>query len=479
MADATPPAATPSPTAPAPCELLIAGGIVLTLNPQRLIITDGAVAIDGSRIVAVGKHADLAPRYRPARVIDGRDKLVMPGLFNCHTHLQVTAKGLEDNATTSNTLRDFIYPVFAAQTEESQYLDAMLVMAEMLKTGTTTCCEPNATHWGAAVQATVDSGMRACIGQWTWDQRGPDAARKCPPDFRRLDTDTCLAQLEAGIRKYQGAGDGRVKATASIEGVGTCSDALSIGIRELATKYGTLAPQHKASSREEVEVELAAFGERPVAHLYRIGALGPNVLLAHMVCLDDDEVRMVAETDTKVSQNPSSALKLTKGTTVYGKFPELHAAGVGMGLGTDAVNASNFMDVVRAMYLCTVLPRDARLDPGITRTETAVELATLGGARALGWERDLGSLEPGKLADVTLFDTRRPEWQPLYNPVNNLVYSADGHSAHTVVVNGRVVMEAGRILTFDEYEIMERQRRSSEAILKRLGLRFNTAWPTI
>jgi cytosine/adenosine deaminase-related metal-dependent hydrolase len=252
-----------------------------------------------------------------------------------------------------------------------------------------------------------------------------------------------------------------------------------LGTKALAEKYGTLAPQHKASSKEEVAVELAAFGHRPLEHMYRIGALGPQVLLAHMVCLNDDEVRMVAETDTKVSQNPSPALKLVKGTTVYGKFPELAAAGVGMGLGTDAVNASNFMDIVRAMYLATTLPRDARLDPAATRTETAVELATLGGARALGWEADLGSLEPGKLADVTLFDTERPEWQPLYNPVGNLVYSADGHSAHTVIINGRIVMDAQRIVAFDEFEVMRRQRASSEKIIQKLGLKLTTAWPMI
>jgi 5-methylthioadenosine/S-adenosylhomocysteine deaminase len=466
------------PGGPQPCDLLIAGGILLTLNAERLIITDAAVAITGPRITAVGKRAALAPRFAPARTIDGRGKLVMPGLMNCHTHLQVTAKGAEESANTRNALKDFIYPMFAAQTEESQHWDAALVMIEMIKTGTTTCCEPNATHWGSAVQAAVDVGMRAAIGPWTWDQQGPDAA-KCPPDFRKLDADACLAQLEDGIRRYNGAGDGRVKATASIEGVGTCSDALSVGIKELASKYGTLAAQHKASSKEEVEIELRAFGQRPLEHMYRIGALGPNVLLAHMVCLDDDEVQMCAETDTKISQNPSPALKLVKGTTVFGKFPELHAAGVGMGLGTDAVNASNFMDIVRAMYLCTVLPRDSRLAPGITKTETAVELATLGGARALDWAQDLGSLEPGKLADITLFDTERPEWQPLYNPVSNLVYSADGHSAHTVIIDGKVVMEAQKMVTVDEHEVMKRQRASSEQIIKKLGLKLTPAWPVI
>jgi cytosine/adenosine deaminase-related metal-dependent hydrolase len=137
------------------------------------------------------------------------------------------------------------------------------------------------------------------------------------------------------------------------------------------------------------------------------------------------------------------------------------------------------MDLVRAMYLATVLPRDARLDPAATKTETAVEMATVGGARALRWEREIGALQPGMRADVTLFDTRRPEWQPLFNPVNNLVYSADGHSAHTVIVDGRIVMEAQKIVAFDEYEVMDRQRAVGSQILDKLGFKLTTDWPLI
>jgi cytosine/adenosine deaminase-related metal-dependent hydrolase len=394
-------------------------------------------------------------------------------------HLQNTAKGTKrEGVVTSVGLKEFAYPLFAAQTEESQYWDAMLLMAEMIKTGTTTCCEPNATHWGAAVQAALDSGIRAALGPWMWDQKGPDQD-KCPEYFRKMDTDACLRELEDGIQKYNGQGEGRIKATAAIEGVGTCSDELILGAYELARKHDTLTAQHKATSKEEVELELAAYGHRPVEHMYRIGALGPHQLLAHMVCLEEWEVPFLAETDTKISQNPSAALKLVKGTTVFGKFPELIEAGVAVGLGTDAVNASNFMDLVRAMYLATVLPRDARLDPAATKTETALEMATLGGARALRWEMDIGSLEPGKRADITLWDTQRPEWQPLFNPVSNLVYSADGHSAHTVIVDGKVVMQNYRMATFDEFEVMRKQREVGAKILEKVGFKLRLDWPMI
>src|SRR5438270_2686614 len=242
-----------------PCDLLIAGGIVLTMNPERLMITDGAVAIAGQRIAAVGKRAELEQQFTPTRTIDARNMVVTPGLINCHVHLQTTAKGTKrEGVVTSVGLKEFAYPLYAAQTEESQYWDAMLVMTEMIKTGTTTCCEPNATHLGSAVQAALDIGMRAALGPWMWDQKGPDAD-KCPPYFRKMETEACLIELEDGLRKFQGQGDGRVKPTAAIEGVATCSDELILGAYALAEKYGTLSPQHKATSKEAVELELEAY----------------------------------------------------------------------------------------------------------------------------------------------------------------------------------------------------------------------------
>jgi len=207
--------------------------------------------------------------------------------------------------------------------------------------------------------------------------------------------------------------------------VGTCSDQLNRGAAELARDAESLFVVHKSTSESEVELELAAFGHRPVEHMHEIGALNERTLLNHMTSLDDRDVRFVADAGARISQNPSSALKLAKGTTQTGRWPELLAAGVPMALGTDAENVSNHQDICRSMQLAALLPRDARRDPGAVTAEQAVEMATISGATALWMDDVTGSLEPGKQADLVVFDTADFDWRPLHNPVANLVLRRD------------------------------------------------------
>jgi 5-methylthioadenosine/S-adenosylhomocysteine deaminase len=268
-----------------------------------------------------------------------------------------------------------------------------------------------------------------------------------------------------------------VRACISLEGVSTCSDELTVKAHELAQRLGTICVQHKASSPAEVQAELAAFGERPVEHMHRLGALGPNVLLNHMTCLEEFEVDLLAQTDTRISQNPSAALKLTKGTTRTGKWPELTRAGVTIGLGVDSTNSSNFCDIIREMYLAALLPRDARVDPNAMTAEKAIEMATLDGARAIGLDDQIGSLEPGKRADVILLNTRRIDWRPLYSVVNALVYSATGDSVDTTIVNGKVLMQGRKLNTIDEADVLEHIQAQSDAMLQRVGINVRTNWP--
>jgi cytosine/adenosine deaminase-related metal-dependent hydrolase len=326
-----------------------------------------------------------------------------------------------------------------------------------------------------AVRGVEQAGMRAVIGPWNWDQAGPGGA-KCPDYFLHLSTAEALERAEGAVREFDHAAGGRVRACVSIEGVSTCSDELTIKAHELAQRLGTICVQHKASSPAEVQAELAAFGERPVEHMARLGALGPNVLLNHMTCLEEFEVDLLARTDTKISQNPSAALKLSKGTTRTGKWTELVRAGVTIGLGVDSTNSSNFCDIVREMYLAALLPRDARADPDAMTAEKAIEMATLDGAHAIGLGDQIGSLEPGKRADVILLDTRRIEWRPLYSVVNALVYSATGDSVDTTIVDGQVLMEHRKLISIDEGDLLERLQAQSDALLERTRISVRTNW---
>ena len=231
-------------------------------------------------------------------------------------------------------------------------------------------------------------------GPWTWDQLGP--AGIVNADWLRLDTAGCVRRLEEGIETVRAARNLRIHDAVTIEGVGTCSDELKVAAARLAEEADSLCVLHKATSEQEVAREIEVTGHRPVEHMYEIGALNSHVLLNHMTSLENFEVDMLAETGARISQNPSSALKLAKGTTQTGKWPELVKADVPIALGTDADNASNHHDICRSMYLAALLPRDARRDPNAISAEQAVEMATIGGAKALRLDDSLGSIEIGK-----------------------------------------------------------------------------------
>jgi cytosine/adenosine deaminase-related metal-dependent hydrolase len=461
-----------------PIDLLIAGGWVLTLDPERRVFRRGAVAVHGSTIADVGQADELEARYLPARKIDAKGLVTVPGLINGHRHLLATAKGAQpDGNVTLINLKSFVYPFFAALTEEDMFAYTLYITAEMVRYGTTSFEEPGCVHLQAVLEALDQVGIRCRVGPWTWDQGGP-AAKNCP-DWLRMDTAAAVRRLEEGIETVRKFGHPLIRDAVTIEGVGTCSDELNVGAASLAAEADSLCVLHKATSEQEVAMELEAFGHRPVQHMYEIGAMNEHVLMNHVTALDDSEVNLFSETGARISQNPSSALKLAKGTTQTGKWPELLAAGVPIALGTDAENASNHSDICRSMYLAALLPRDARRDPSAVTAEQAVEMATIRGAEALRLDREIGSLEIGKQADITLFDASEFDWRPLHNPVSNLVYGATGHSVDTVIVAGRVLLEGKRHATVEVGEARERVEGIDRRILGELGIEPKGRWPVL
>ncbi len=462
---------------PTAVDTVVAGGWLLTMNPQREMYRAGAVAIDGGVIVGVGQRADLLARYRPRRLIDAPDGVITPGLVNGHRHLLCCAKGaMPEGGQTLDALRQFIYPSFAALTEQDMYVHAQHAAAEMIRFGTTLFEEPGCNHLDAVLEALASSGIRARTGPWTWDQAGPAGAADLP-DWLRMDARAALRRLADGVERVRKFGHPRIRDAVTIEGVGTCSDELNRGAAELARDAESLFVLHKSTSEREVELELATFGHRPVEHLHEIGALNERTLLNHMTSLDDRDVRYVADAGARISQNPSSALKLAKGTTQTGKWPELLAAGVPMALGTDAENVSNHQDICRSMQLAALLPRDARRDPRAVTAEQAVEMATISGATALWMDGETGSLEPGKQADLVVFDTADFDWRPLHNPVANLVYGVTGHSVDTVLVGGDVLLDHKKLTRVDEGGLREQVEQINRRVLREIGIDPQPQWP--
>lgn len=460
-------------------DIVIRGGWLISLNPAREIYRDGLVAIRGSKIVAAGSAAVLGGRYRGDTEIAATDNVILPGMVNGHRHILSGARGAApEGLVTLDVLRAFYYPSFEALTEADMHVYAMHHSAEMLRFGTTLFEEPGCTYLDAVLDGVAATGIRCRTGPWTWDHGGPSAPT-LPSNWLRMTHDQAVERLKDGVATVRALGNPRLRDAVTIEGVGTCSDQLNVSAAALAAELGSLCVLHKATSEQEVELELDSYGHRPLEHMYRTGALNEHVFLNHMTSLEEFEVDMLADSGARVSCNPSSALRLCKGTSQTGKWPEILRAGVPVALGTDAENASNFHDLVRSMYLAAVLPRDARRDPTAVTVEQAVEMATLGGAVAMRWDDELGSIEPGKEADLVVFDTNDFDWRPLHNPLTNLVYGATAHSVDTVLVGGEILVRHKELTKLDGEKLRAQAAQVDRRVLGRIGAHPSPAWPVI
>jgi 5-methylthioadenosine/S-adenosylhomocysteine deaminase len=451
--------------------ILVEHAVVVTMDPTRRIFLDGSVLIDGERIVQVGRAADVHPPQAPERIIDGRGHLVLPGFIDTHVHLsEHLSRGLiPDEVPVDRYVPDWYVPLYASITPEEEAAAAQLACLEMLRTGTTTFCEAGTLFDVPAVAQAVDAvGLRAVLGRWTWDlASGPGRLAQSTAEALRL--------AEAAILDVKQRGSSRVSAWPLLIGFGTCSAALIRGAHALAERHGTGWGMMQFASHPSRKTA----DTLPLATLDAWGVLGPRTKLAHMVHVSAKDIALLARRDVKVAHCPSAALKHVKGLSAHGRFAEMLDAGVSVSLGGDSANGSNHFDMLRLMYLAALVPKDARVDPGVMPPERVLEMATIHGARALGLEDEIGSLEPGKRADLVIFDLNLPEWRPLLDPVSTLVYSASAASVRTVLVDGRVLLDDRRVTSVDEREILTRVDRLVGPYLARAGLAARPKWPLI
>jgi cytosine/adenosine deaminase-related metal-dependent hydrolase len=451
--------------------ILIEHATVLTLDPQRRILTDGSVLVDGRDVVQVGPAVTVRPPRSPDRVIDGRRFVVAPGFVDTHVHLtEHLSRGLMlDDVPVVRYLPDWLLPLYSTVTSEEEAAAAQLACIEMIRTGTTTFCEAGTLFDVSAVADAVEQvGMRAILGRWTWDLDGQDGRM-------RQSTDEALALTDQMLGKVNGRGDGRIGAWPLLLGFGTCSEALIRGAHALAGRHGV----GWGMMQSALHPSRPSRDTMPLARLDALGVLDASAKLAHMVYVDDADIALLARRRVKIAHCPTAGLKHTKGLAAHGRFPEMVAAGACVSLGGDSGNGSNHFDMLRLMYLAATIYKDARNDVGVLPAERVLEMATLRGAEALRLERQVGSIEPGKRADLVLYDLDTPEWRPLLNPVNNLVYAASGASVRTVLIDGRVVLDEGRLTTVDERALYERVERLSREHVRRAGVPVQNAWPLV
>ena len=446
---------------------------LVTLDPDRRILTDASVLIEGSRITHVGKNYDLVDI--PAdRTIDARNFVVTPGFINGHMHISYAhaVRGLFPDDLGPAYLPS-VFLLQAAMTPEEEYRTSLLAITELLKYGTTTFLDPGSTkHLDACLPAYQQSGCRITVGSHACDLPNP-------LNLPVSDTVRAIRAMEQTIADYHNALDGRVRAWTMPFAPPYCSPDLLTAAMGLAGDHATGMTTHFNFTPRTAAEWMQQHGKLPSEYLENLGVLGPNVLLAHVIGLDPAEVDTLAATGTNVVVCPTAALKGASGMTRTGLLPELLAANVTVGLGTDAGNNSNLLETLRSMYLVAVLYKDARQDWQMVPAETALELATIGGAQALGLGDEIGSIEVGKKADLVLFDTQRPEWSALHNPVNSLVYNADGRSVHTVIVDGKIVVQNHTPLFVDERELIPQVQTDGQNLLTRTNLSFPPRWPIL
>ena len=456
--------------------LLVIGHDVVTMNSRREIIRNGAVAVDGSAIVAVDKADVLRARFPDAEIVGDAHAVITPGFVNAHQHLtgdRLIRSAIPDDLAPGASIFEWAVPVHAQHSGDDDELSATLSCLEQVTNGVTTIVEAGTVaHPDRVAQAVRAVGLRGAIGQWGWDvDDGPFAA---PPDEVLDRQRNFIRQLNS----EQQANDDLLEGWVTLVGHDLMSDELLAGASALARELHTRLTFHISPSPSDAEAYLERCGVRPLVHFDRLGALGPHVLLAHAVHLDDAECDIVVRTNSAIAYTPWAYLRLGQGVGAHGRHGELHRRGVRIALGCDSENASDALDPLRAAALAAGIAKDQTLDPTSFGAHDAFDMLTIRGAEAIGMADRIGSLEMGKRADLVVHDTSGPQWIPRsVDPVLQLVWASDGRSVRDVIVDGRVIVRDRRCLTVDIDALREMAGGASTRLLGRARVDPRARWP--
>jgi 5-methylthioadenosine/S-adenosylhomocysteine deaminase len=450
------------------------------MDSERRIITDGAVAIDGDRIIQVGKTSEIASEFKPDKIIDAEGKLVLPGLIDTHVHnTQQLGRGLADGCEINIHLLERLYGYETAMMAEDAYWAALCCQLELIRAGTTCFIDPGSYFPQETAKAVGESGLRGVIARTAFDLHSTPIG-ELPKGRFRESTDEAIERAQRTVTELNGAHDGRIRCWFALRILSGCSDDLIRRIKKKADENGVGVVMHASESFGEVAASRARYGVSDVERMAKLDALGPNMVLIHMGWASPKEIVLSMKHDLKISCTPSTGYRLGLASMEYGRFPEMIELGVTVALGSDAAMSSNYLDIVREMFLASGGAKAQHLDPSLMPPETVLEMATLNGAKAALWSEQIGSLEVGKKADIAIFDTRKPEWMPVLNPLANLVYSARG-GADTVLCNGRILMEDGIVLSIDERRALTEAKSRGERIATVSGLwdKIKPRWPIL
>jgi 5-methylthioadenosine/S-adenosylhomocysteine deaminase len=456
----------------AQADLIVTGGHVLTMDASRTILLDAAVVVADGTIVEVGDRAAALARHPSAPVIGGPRLVVTPGFVNAHQHLtgdRLIRSSIPDDLAPGEAIFSWAVPIHAEHTGDDDELSATLACVEAVTHGVTTTIEAGTVAHPERVAAAMTAvGMRGTVGTWGWDVA--DAPFSAPAD-------EVLDRQRAVLDCYPPGG--LVTGWVTLVGHDLMSDALVAGASSLARARGVGLTFHLSPSATDPAAYLARTGVRPIIHLDRLDALGPHVLVAHGVHLDDDELDAVLATRTGIAACPWAYLRLGQGVTSEGRHAELVRRGGRVAIGCDSENAGDLVDPLRAAALFAGLAKDTRADPTWFGAHDALELLTISGAEAVGLGDLIGSIEPGKRADLVVHGGG-PNWVPPgHDPALQLVWGGDGRSVRDVVIDGRVVVRDGWCVTVDADSLRDTAAEASAALAERAGISPTSRWPLV
>ena len=422
-----------------PVDILVVGGTLVTMDNDRHVIEDGAVAIKGDKIIAVGKSFDLSRRYVAKRTVSVRGHAIIPGLINTHTHVPMSLfRGISDDLDLNDWLTKYIFPAEAKNVDEAFVrAGTRLGLAEMIRGGTTTYCDMYYFE-DAIADETKKAGMRGVLGETIIDF--PVADNKT--------FDQAMTYGERFVRKWRN--DSLIIAALAPHAPYTVSTEHLLAIKKLSDKLEAPIVIHVAETKKERDDMLAQKGATPVNYLNRIGFLNDRVIAAHTVFVTDDEIDILKNKGVGAAHNPQSNMKLASGTA---PVPMMLSKNLAVGLGTDGAASNNDVNMWEEMDTAAKLHKLISGDPKTLPAEQAFEMATIRGARALDLDKITGSIETGKRADIAIVDLNSLHQTPMYNIYSHLVYATKASDVRTVIINGQIVMLDRVLLTLNESAI--------------------------
>ncbi len=450
-------------------QIYIKNAYIVSMNNREEVFSSGGLLIEDDKIAAVG-NVDERLINPDAEIVDGEGKIVLPGLINTHVHTsQQLGRGLGDDVPLLTWLHERIWPYESNMSEEDSYVSTLLCCLEQIRSGVTSFAEPGGQFVSGMARGVREAGIRGKLAKSVMD------CGEGLPEIWRRSTDEELSVQEDDLKKFHNTADGRVQVWFGLRTLFNNSDDLIVRTKELADKYGVGVHMHVAEVKDEVEYAAASRGVPTVTHLNNLGVLDKNFLAVHTVWLTNEEVEIFRDKGVKVSHNPAAAMRVLG----FAKIPRMIREGICVTIGTDGAPSNNRMTLIDEMWLTALIHKGWRLDPTAVKAEEILRMVTTKGAEALLEERNLGSLEPGKKADVAIINPDSPGMLPLHDPIANLVTSMHSSNVESTICDGRWIMKNREILTLDENAVLEEAKKRAAVIRKRAGIVLPDRFPVV